>query len=85
MAPEQLLKAEYGVEVDWWALGALVWEMCTGENTFYHSNRKVREMNAESGVEVREGNERKAEALLPLQPQGERDECGEWEWVWEMG
>ena len=34
MAPEQLQKAEYGAEVDWWALGALVWEMCTGANPF---------------------------------------------------
>jgi serine/threonine protein kinase len=42
MAPEQLQKAEYGAEVDWWALGALVWEMCTGDNPFFHSNRKVR-------------------------------------------
>ena len=41
MAPEQLQKAEYGAEVDWWALGALVWEMCTGAKPFYHSNRKV--------------------------------------------
>jgi serine/threonine protein kinase len=41
MAPEQLQKAEYGAEVDWWALGALVWEMCTGVNPFYHANRKV--------------------------------------------
>eukprot|EP00292_Cryptomonas_paramecium_P004923 CAMPEP_0113713718 /NCGR_PEP_ID=MMETSP0038_2-20120614/32170_1 /TAXON_ID=2898 /ORGANISM="Cryptomonas paramecium" /LENGTH=513 /DNA_ID=CAMNT_0000640521 /DNA_START=275 /DNA_END=1812 /DNA_ORIENTATION=- /assembly_acc=CAM_ASM_000170 len=41
MAPEQLQKASYGSEVDWWALGALTWEMCTGENPFYHDNRKV--------------------------------------------
>eukprot|EP00291_Cryptomonas_curvata_P029838 CAMPEP_0172208048 /NCGR_PEP_ID=MMETSP1050-20130122/34223_1 /TAXON_ID=233186 /ORGANISM="Cryptomonas curvata, Strain CCAP979/52" /LENGTH=758 /DNA_ID=CAMNT_0012887531 /DNA_START=382 /DNA_END=2658 /DNA_ORIENTATION=- len=45
MAPEQLQKAEYGAEVDWWALGALVWEMCTGANPFYHSNRKVMHNN----------------------------------------
>eukprot|EP00961_Rhodomonas_salina_P197387 2663543-Rhodomonas_salina.5 len=28
-------------EVDWWALGALAWEMVTGDNPFYHKNRKV--------------------------------------------
>jgi hypothetical protein len=41
MAPEQLMKAEYGQEVDWWALGALAWEMCTGDHPFYSNNRKA--------------------------------------------
>lgn len=41
MAPEQLQKEQYGQEVDWWALGALAWEMVTGDNPFYHKNRKV--------------------------------------------
>jgi serine/threonine protein kinase len=41
MAPEQLDKREYGSEVDWWALGALAWEMATGDHPFYSNNRKA--------------------------------------------
>jgi serine/threonine protein kinase len=40
MAPEQLDKKEYGSEVDWWALGALTWEMATGDHPFYSNNHK---------------------------------------------
>ncbi len=28
----------YGRVVDWWAVGVLAWEMCTGDNPFYHEN-----------------------------------------------
>lgn len=28
----------YGRVVDWWAVGVLAWEMCTGDNPFYHDN-----------------------------------------------
>ena len=31
---EQLSGKEYGHEVDWWALGVLVWEMITGMLTY---------------------------------------------------
>eukprot|EP00040_Diaphanoeca_grandis_P004450 m.28785 g.28785 ORF g.28785 m.28785 type:complete len:529 (-) comp15985_c0_seq1:695-2281(-) len=40
MAPEILNREGHGVEVDWWSLGALLFDMCTGTPPFVGSNRK---------------------------------------------
>eukprot|EP00967_Tisochrysis_lutea_P020436 scaffold23223_cov33-Tisochrysis_lutea.AAC.2 len=34
MAPELLMRQEYGVGVDWWTLGCLLFEMVTGNSPF---------------------------------------------------
>uniref|UniRef100_M1CJA3 Protein kinase n=1 Tax=Solanum tuberosum TaxID=4113 RepID=M1CJA3_SOLTU len=39
MAPESLLKQEYGLEVDIWALGCTVYEMITGNP---YGNHQIR-------------------------------------------
>ncbi|KAI8613135.1 kinase-like domain-containing protein [Chytriomyces sp. MP71] len=38
LAPEILLGEGYGLAVDWWALGILFYEMCTGLPPFYSEN-----------------------------------------------
>lgn len=40
MAPEVLNNQLSGKAVDWWALGALLYEMLTGEPPFYDADRQ---------------------------------------------
>lgn len=40
MAPEILNREGHGVEVDWWSLGALLFDMVTGSPPFVGANRK---------------------------------------------
>ncbi len=40
IAPETLVTQSYGASVDWWALGALTYEMLAGRPPFYHTNRQ---------------------------------------------
>jgi p70 ribosomal S6 kinase len=40
MAPEILNRSGHGAEVDWWSLGALVFDMVTGSPPFCANNRK---------------------------------------------
>jgi serum/glucocorticoid-regulated kinase 2 len=41
LAPEILRKRPYGVAVDWWSLGTLLFEMIAGLPPFYDKNRQV--------------------------------------------
>ena len=38
MAPEILKGRSYGLSVDWWALGTLMYELLVGIPPFYHHN-----------------------------------------------
>lgn len=40
MPPEMIRGKAYNQAVDWWALGALIYEMVTGYPPFRHKNRK---------------------------------------------
>ena len=40
LAPEVLKQEGHAYEVDWWALGALIFEMLTGLPPFYSKNRE---------------------------------------------
>ncbi|KUF81610.1 Serine/threonine-protein kinase AtPK2/AtPK19 [Phytophthora nicotianae] len=40
MPPEMIRRKAYNQAVDWWALGALIYEMVTGYPPFRHKNRK---------------------------------------------
>ena len=40
LAPEMIRGLAYNQAVDWWALGALVYEMVTGNPPFRHKNKK---------------------------------------------
>ena len=41
LAPEILRKKPYGMAVDWWSLGTLLYEMIVGLPPFYDRNRQV--------------------------------------------
>lgn len=41
LAPEILRKRPYGIAVDWWSLGTLLFEMIAGLPPFYDRNRQV--------------------------------------------
>jgi len=41
LAPEVVLQKRYNQAVDWWAFGAVVYEMLEGRPPFFHENRKV--------------------------------------------
>ncbi len=40
MAPEILTRSGHGKDVDWWSLGALMYDMLTGAPPFTAENRK---------------------------------------------
>lgn len=40
LAPEILLRSEYGKACDWWSYGTIIYEMVTGIPPFYSQNRK---------------------------------------------
>lgn len=39
LAPETIMKGGHGKEVDWWALGCIIYEMITGNPPFYSDDR----------------------------------------------
>ena len=41
IAPEVLLRKGHGLEIDWWSLGCVVYEMLTGTPPFYSTDRKL--------------------------------------------
>ncbi len=41
MAPEILTRSGHGKDVDWWSLGALMYDMLTGAPPFTAENRQV--------------------------------------------
>ncbi|GLC43366.1 hypothetical protein PLESTB_001335700 [Pleodorina starrii] len=43
IAPEVLLKKGYGMECDWWSVGAIMFEMLVGHAPFYHDQREATE------------------------------------------
>ncbi|KAH0480004.1 MAG: hypothetical protein KVP17_004531 [Porospora cf. gigantea B] len=49
LAPEVLKQEGHGYEVDWWALGALIFEMLTGLPPFYSKNREELLKNIKTG------------------------------------
>jgi serine/threonine protein kinase len=40
MAPEVILKEPYDKGVDWWSLGAIIYEMLCGIPPFYNQNKE---------------------------------------------
>lgn len=41
IAPEVLLNKGHSLEIDWWSLGCIIYEMLTGVPPFYSTNRKA--------------------------------------------
>ncbi|KAH9255075.1 hypothetical protein BASA81_006834 [Batrachochytrium salamandrivorans] len=41
LAPEVILQKGHGTAIDWWALGALMYEMLVGQPPWYHENRTL--------------------------------------------
>lgn len=41
IAPEVLLRKGHGLEIDWWSLGCVIYEMLTGIPPFYSTDRKL--------------------------------------------
>ena len=41
LAPEMVMKIQYGYEVDWWSLGILMFEMLTNTTPFHDENKSI--------------------------------------------
>jgi len=50
LSPEQLIKKEYGVEVDIWAYGIFMFELIAGYNPFYDNDPRILYENIQKGV-----------------------------------
>lgn len=65
MSPEMITQSEYGVEIDIWALGILLYEMLTNVTPFYSQNRnKMMENIINSNPDLLSIHDKKAANLI---------------------
>ncbi|XP_051971671.1 G protein-coupled receptor kinase 5-like isoform X2 [Xyrauchen texanus] len=77
MAPEVIANTYYGVSIDWWGLGCLIYEMTAGNPPFHthkerlprqEKERRVLEMTEHYGSKFDEGSKSVCKSLLTKSP-----------------